>query len=185
MHIRGPGTSPELDNLPVSGMTWTGSITSDPNGPPFTYSGTAKSIYEQIVAVNPFFASLNPVDPAALAVRDVSPATPLDKRERREIDCNSGSPVATGDCNEVLNYLRGLGNGEAMCGANADGCARVSCSWRCGLELCNFGTGHFQVNCRDIARDIVDIMRQCTRNQEVHGRYIFDRHYTRVRWQAC
>lgn len=180
LQLRAPGI--DLDALPSTPLTWTGSITSNPSDPLHTFTGTAQSIYHQILAANPSFADLNPLN-ATLTVRD--PESDLDKRQRREIDCNSGDPVATGDCSEGLNYLRALGNGEAMCGADANGCARVSCSWRCGLELCNFGSGHFQVKCRDIARDIVDIMARCTKNQQVRGRYIFDRHYTRVRWHRC
>lgn len=187
LQLRAPGI--DLDALPSTPLTWTGSITSNPSDPLYTFTGTAQSIYEQIVTANPSYATLNPVNVTApISVRTSDPfssSPDLDKRQRREIDCNSGDPVATGDCAEGLNYLRALGNGEAMCGANANGCARVSCSWRCGLELCNFGTGHFQVKCRDIARDIVDIMARCTKNQQVRGRYIFDRHYTRVRWHRC
>lgn len=187
LQLRAPGI--DLDALPSTPLTWTGSITSNPSDPLYTFTGTAQSIYEQIVTANPSYATLNPVNvtaPVSVRTSDPFSSSPdLDKRQRREIDCNSGDPVATGDCAEGLNYLRALGNGEAMCGANANGCARVSCSWRCGLELCNFGTGHFQVKCRDIARDIVDIMARCTKNQQVRGRYIFDRHYTRVRWHRC
>ncbi|KAK1835758.1 hypothetical protein QBC39DRAFT_413446 [Podospora conica] len=172
----------DLDALPSSPMTWSGSITADPSGPVLTFSGTAKSIYEQIVAANPDYAALHPVD-APLAARDPE-ASSLDKR-RREFDCNSGTPTDAGSCDEGLGYLRALGNGEAWCGANANSCARVSCSWRCGLHLCNFGGNHFQAKCRDIARDIVDIKSVCQRGFDVRGRLIFDRHYTQVTWNSC
>ncbi|KAK0754419.1 hypothetical protein B0T18DRAFT_442795 [Schizothecium vesticola] len=63
LQLRGPSLS--LDALPPTPLTWTASIASNPSGPLRTFTGTAQFIYQQILAANPSYATLHPLNATA------------------------------------------------------------------------------------------------------------------------
>ncbi|KAH7367410.1 hypothetical protein B0T11DRAFT_295224 [Plectosphaerella cucumerina] len=140
------------------------------------FRGTAKEVYEEMNSLKPelFTEDFDNV------VDDVSDGTSIAKRQGYNCNWDNGSPVnSRRDCDEGLRYLRALG--QAQCGANAGTCARVSCSWNCGMWLCNKRTVHHWVRCGSIANDISFIMDQCNRR----GRRDFSTHYIGLRWDSC
>ncbi|KAK3322652.1 hypothetical protein B0H66DRAFT_620377 [Apodospora peruviana] len=169
------------DILPMSDMTWTGPIFPG-DATNTTLSGSAKSIYEQILAINPKYAEENPVP-------DVEPPSGAQVEKRDGISCSYGGPVFYPNCDEGRKYLKALGGGSGWCGANARSCARVSCSWKCGMQLCNTSGGYVQVYCRDIANDIEAIINRCWFIMDgwnyANGRYTFGNHYTQLEWDSC
>ncbi|KAK3312378.1 hypothetical protein B0H66DRAFT_397537 [Apodospora peruviana] len=170
------------DMLPMAEMSWTGPIFPG-DATNTTLSGTAKSIYEHILAINPKYAEENPPLPEVEARGEGQ----LEKRD--SVSCSYGSPVNYADCDEGLRYLRALGGGSGWCGANANSCARVSCSWKCGMHLCNTSGGYIQVYCRDIANDMATIFGNCHYTYDGwtygYGRYTFSNHYTQLGWASC
>ena len=145
----------------IGTLTWTGLIY--PGAPKrTTLSGTAKSIYEQIVKLNPRYdpwdfadfradmeaqgvtKELYEADFQAKTITRTSPnpaaaaARKLKKREDLWYDCKAGyGYVRRTYCDEGQNYLRGLGGGNSDCAVNGGQCTRFSCAWDCGIFLCS------------------------------------------------
>ncbi|KAH6683770.1 hypothetical protein F5X68DRAFT_233817 [Plectosphaerella plurivora] len=140
------------------------------------FRGTAKEIYEEMKNLKPELFT----EELGNLVHDVSDGTSIAKRQGHNCRWDNNRPIdSRRDCDEGLRYLRGLG--QAQCGANAQTCARVSCSWNCGMWLCNKRTVHHWVRCGSIANDIAFIIAQCNDG----GRRDFSTHYIGLRWDVC
>ncbi|KAK3326054.1 hypothetical protein B0H66DRAFT_549987 [Apodospora peruviana] len=187
-------TAKQLNGLNVVDMDWVGPIFKD-NTANTTLSGTAQRIWEQIIAINPNYAAENGIylnTTAPLTDEIASPADVYSQLDSPNIDCSQGMTTEFDRCWEGILYLRALGQGAGMCNSGPLSCARVSCSWDCGLFLCSLVNEVVWVPCKDIAQDSVTIQHQCnggssdnTDHSFTHGRYNFDDHYTEVTLQDC
>ncbi|KAF2010185.1 hypothetical protein BU24DRAFT_467660 [Aaosphaeria arxii CBS 175.79] len=159
--------------LPIVDLEWTGQVVE--GGPTVTLTGTAQSIYEEILKINPDFKS-DEVEERGLEARQ-SDGT---------IQCGN-APYVTNynrQCGEGISYLRRLGGGNGMCGTPAGVCTRVSCSNNCGMYLCSNSAK--SVRCNSIANDIEWISSRCGRTVngvwQSRGRLVFrDGHATELR----
>ncbi|KAF2789385.1 hypothetical protein K505DRAFT_253443, partial [Melanomma pulvis-pyrius CBS 109.77] len=172
------------DLLPVSEMEWEGPVFV--GGPEITLHGTAKSIYEQILKLNPSYDPWLFPDylPAPLALRG------LETRETGKFNCGKGKEVGNYDtqCLEGWSYLRKLGN--RMCGAKKNSCSRVSCSTNCGVYLCSTTGSEKKVKCGSLANDMAKISNECGHGWgdsvwSVSGRLTFSKHYVQLNSVSC
>lgn len=120
-------------------------------------TGTAKEIFEQLIEMNPNYEA----DTANTTLPEQVHRLPLKKRD--DINCNpAGNEVGNWitQCSEGLGYLERL---KGYCNAPKGwgGCARVSCSWNCGISLCNDNSFSIDVPCNWIAADAWDIIGEC------------------------
>ncbi|KAK5655283.1 hypothetical protein OQA88_5850 [Cercophora sp. LCS_1] len=167
-------------------MTWTGPLS--PNSTTTTtLHGTAESIYHQILALNPSYDLLSfpDNDPATLS-------TPSLHRRDGQVICSYINTIKYwgNECGEGYGYLRNLGGGNALCTTPAHSCARVSCSWGCGMFLCSKVNQEIRVLCRDVAADMYRIYMDCRDfdakdNVIAAGRIEFAGHTTRLEAQRC
>ncbi|KAK3318791.1 hypothetical protein B0H66DRAFT_249825 [Apodospora peruviana] len=145
-----PATAPAPRNIDAVELEWQGAI--DNNGTTVTLTGTAESIFKQIIVLNPNYEQERD---DGLRKRD-----PINSAS---IICNVFNPAERNAIDDGISYLYGIGNG--LCRApsgrpGAPGCARVSCSWSAGIFLCNDQNFEAQIPCRlvaDNARGIADV----------------------------
>ncbi|KFY18835.1 hypothetical protein V491_04686 [Pseudogymnoascus sp. VKM F-3775] len=127
----------------TEGMTSVGPIT--PGGPDVTLSGTAKSIYEQILALNP---SYNPVDfggkaldldsPPTVAKKSFDTLSDLEGRTATGGCCRClGAPYKGeawyGQIDEGAKYLWALGTRQ--CTSGPSGVSRLTCSYKSAIFM--------------------------------------------------
>ncbi|KAK3385265.1 hypothetical protein B0H63DRAFT_522609 [Podospora didyma] len=117
-------------------------------------TGTASSIIERALALNPEFG--------ALSARTAEVMLALWKAAT-VVECFSGVFVRFDQCLDGLGHLRQLGS--AWCGASANSCSRVSCSNNCGIFLCNTSNHHFRAHCEDIANDMKAARSGCGKRE--------------------
>ncbi|KAF6816039.1 secreted protein [Colletotrichum musicola] len=170
-------------DLPIVDLEFTGPITV--GGPNVTLSGTAESIYNQIMKLNPEYDGKD----FGSSEYDGLNERGLEARQGN-FDCGWGGRIGNWhtQCIESLRYLRDLGT--AWCGAARGACARVSCSHGCGMFLCNTHNAHLNVHCGDIQKDMTAISDNCGRSLGgqiwiVNGRRIFGSHYTGLGSASC
>ncbi|KAH7320610.1 hypothetical protein B0I35DRAFT_407683 [Stachybotrys elegans] len=133
-----------------------------------TLKGDAKSIYEQLLVLNPEY---NPQEFPEYRAKTAE----LEKRElsKRNIICDvagTAVPYANANCAEGDRYLRRL-NGYCRAPAGPRACARVSCSNQCGMFLCNDNSYPIDVWCGNIAGDYKDISSRCWESGNDWGWY--------------
>ncbi|KAH6620599.1 hypothetical protein C7974DRAFT_426732 [Boeremia exigua] len=170
----------------ISSMEFIGPIT--PGGPDVHLFGTSKAIYEQIMALNPAYdvfdfpsaaakleaqgftrENIGETDVPAPPAVSVTAALKVRNVLKRQdgINCMNPDRYATyPGCTEGINYLRRLGTGA--CVAEANSCARVSCSWDCGMWLCG-KHARISVHCQDIANDVQIIRAKCFKRSDSTG----------------
>ncbi|KAK4208206.1 hypothetical protein QBC37DRAFT_392184 [Rhypophila decipiens] len=152
-------------------MSFVGQVV--PGGPQVTLIGTAKSIYEQVLELNPAYDPTafpewqehNPDGVAAdlQSANATSEATgPLAKRDG--LICNVGERISNPwiGCGEGYVYLRDL-NGYCGAPAGRGGCSRVSCSNNCGVHLCNDNPKSISVWCGKLADDMAYVINGCAK----------------------
>ncbi|KAK4449870.1 hypothetical protein QBC34DRAFT_83873 [Podospora aff. communis PSN243] len=196
-------------NTPLGTMKWTGPLSPTSNATTTLY-GTAKSIYEQILTLNPSYSpwafadfradmEAKGITPEMIAAANAqvvrtpqspNPAAAVMQRAPEWFDCGAGPDYVLWErCNEGRNYMRQLGGGRAQCGVEAGKCTRFSCAWGCGVFLCSRGSNYVLVDCASIANDMERIDGACRLdawgNWWVKGRLVFDDHYTEVSLQSC
>ncbi|KAF9879618.1 hypothetical protein CkaCkLH20_03161 [Colletotrichum karsti] len=163
-------------------LTFTGPVVV--GGPNVTLAGSAKSIYHQVVKLNPNYdadfsfnksdaensntststssmSSLQPRDDHAIQ-RMADANDPDLGPQHGTFDCDIDDKVvhdAVSRCIEGFDYLQKLGN--AACGAAPNSTARVSCSEKCGLFYHNLTPFHRDRPCIDVRNDLVRILRKC------------------------
>ncbi|KAK4448322.1 hypothetical protein QBC34DRAFT_439080 [Podospora aff. communis PSN243] len=149
-----PSTLADINSsLPRVDLLWMGSLT--PGGSNMTLNGTAQSIYEQIVKLNPAYDASEHTEFAARSTElDVSHA-----KRSGTVNCNAGTWVDfNANCQEGLNYLRNLGG---WCYTPPGSFARVSCSRGCGFYFCDTSGGGQWGLCANIAGDMSLISGAC------------------------
>ncbi|KAK3316853.1 hypothetical protein B0H66DRAFT_562294 [Apodospora peruviana] len=132
-------------------LQWQGVI--DNNGTTVTLTGTAESIFKQIIAFNPNYEQERG---EGLTRRD-----PINSDS---ILCNVFNPADTNVIDQGISYLYGIGDG--LCRAppgvpGNPGCSRVSCSYNSGIFLCNDQNFEAQIPCRLVADNALGIVRKC------------------------
>ncbi|KAF9879046.1 secreted protein [Colletotrichum karsti] len=147
------------------------------DGPNVTLTGTAESIYNDLLAINPSYnewdfpeyqermTALGFTKESLLELTHSGDASKL--RKRGHTTCNpSGDEVGNWglQCNEGLGYLGRL-NGYCQAPAGRGGCARTSCSHGCGIFLCNDNPNPISVWCGNQVGDVYDIAAQCERER--------------------
>ncbi|KAK1715642.1 hypothetical protein BDP67DRAFT_612662 [Colletotrichum lupini] len=164
--------------LPISEMTFTGPVVV--GGPNVTLHGDASSIYEQILAINPFFNAEEFQEPeGGLEVRQTT----------NNWNCNQGTYVEAyySQCANAINRLITLGTN--YCSVPASTCARVACSNSCSIYLCNNRFIETSVYCSDIAVDMGIIVSRCgtvaNGDTRARGTLSFPSHYTYLTQQTC
>ncbi|KAL2073310.1 hypothetical protein VTL71DRAFT_10634 [Oculimacula yallundae] len=177
----------------ISSLEFVGPIF--PGGLNVTLFGTAQSVYEQIMALNPsynvfdFPANTKDLEADGItrenikSITDISttPAVTVRSILSRQDGINCGIREKTlyyERCTEGYYYLRNLGS--ASCGAAANSCSRVSCSNHCGIWLCAKKSAK-TVRCGSIAQDVVSIAAKCMQKDPygkttAHGRKAFSSH---------
>ncbi|KAH7392560.1 hypothetical protein BKA66DRAFT_567893 [Pyrenochaeta sp. MPI-SDFR-AT-0127] len=143
-------------DLPLSDLVWTGPVV--PNGPNVTFTGTAESVLNEILKINPEYAPEE-----HYVAGGVGKKSSIEKRNKDGIICNipgrfSGDTIWS-RAFEQYQYLNGLGG---ACGVQANSCVRISCSWGSGVHLCNDNNYFIQPNCRYLASYALDILNECT-----------------------
>ncbi|KAK0639788.1 hypothetical protein B0T16DRAFT_450384, partial [Cercophora newfieldiana] len=168
-------------------MKWTGLLSPDSTETTTLY-GTVQDITAQILKLKPDYSPWDFEDfrndmhakgitretyeaykanrTAGAGVEVSANPSAVLKRDDPWYDCNAGGLDVIFDwCYEGLDYLRGLGGGNAQCEIDGRGvsytCTRVSCSWDCGIHLCSRDGSKVRVACRDIAEDVNKISGAC------------------------
>ncbi|KAM5344067.1 hypothetical protein ACJ41O_012604 [Fusarium nematophilum] len=143
-----------------------------------TFHGTAESIYQR----------MNELKPELFVNETEANADEQGALEKRQgsLNCNWGDRIGSwNQCIEGSWYLERLGT--SRCGVNAaPACARVSCSNKCGVFLCNKLDHHLWVHCGDIPRDMQAIAEDC-RNSigSLRGARDFVSHFIGLSKQKC
>ncbi|KXJ90220.1 hypothetical protein Micbo1qcDRAFT_205836 [Microdochium bolleyi] len=155
-------------------MGWTGSIV--PGGPNYTFTGTAQEIISQIQEIDPNYVapdataiSWDSVD-ANAALVSANPDAILTRQQAHTI-CRVAAP---GPCpnrlaaNEGVRYLAGL-QGDCWLPPGPRVCARVSCSWNCGISWCNDNNHRVSWLCRDLTNNAQKTINECPYAEGVWG----------------
>ncbi|KAK5660004.1 hypothetical protein OQA88_13470 [Cercophora sp. LCS_1] len=175
-------------------MTFAGPVI--PGGPPVELSGTAKEIYEQVLALNPSYTPWDfPDFQAEMAAKGVTraeweseflrhngttPNTSIARRtnldKRANFECNWGDWVRTwGDCLEGYDYLKALGS--ASCGAKGNTCSRTG--------------NEYKMRCGAVADEIIKVADECgehilgNRFYHVCGSLNYGGHRIGIKDQSC
>ncbi|KAK5656037.1 hypothetical protein OQA88_5176 [Cercophora sp. LCS_1] len=206
-------------NLPIAALTFSGPIT--PGGPTVNITGTAKSIYSNILELNPSYTpwdfadfrdymtrknitrdawdllflnrfkgapgvtttigKRSPADSEKLSLEEFERLIPsagdgnsaVEKQAQKSVEepavgeplgklwCEFGRHVQWSRCLEGYDYLRKLGS--AKCIAKGMTCARVSCSWKCGMFLCSETEKEVAKPCASLADDVLLLAHHCSR----------------------
>ncbi|RAR15509.1 secreted protein [Stemphylium lycopersici] len=149
----------------------------DPRFPGVTFAGTAQSVSEQIMALEP--ETLPDVD-----VDNMEIAQPRSLHGRSSINCNWGGAIlGRKSCNDGSNALTELGSDKCCVRGELNHCALISCSYKCGVYLCNKRGTPFCAACSDIAKDMARIITQCDANSNAEtpaGALDFDDHFVGI-----
>ncbi|KAI8155858.1 hypothetical protein K4K49_006295 [Colletotrichum sp. SAR 10_70] len=149
------------------------------DGPNVTLTGTAETIYHQLLEINPAYnewdfpeyrermGALGFTKESLLEFQHAPSADASKLRKRQHTTCNPvGEEVGNWglQCNEGLGYLGRL-NGYCQAPAGRGGCARTSCSHGCGIFLCNDNPNPISVWCGNQVGDVYDIAAVCERER--------------------
>ncbi|EWC45609.1 hypothetical protein DRE_05170 [Drechslerella stenobrocha 248] len=139
-----------------SPMVWSGSVT--PGGPEVELTGTLSEVVEQIIALNPDWEAQT--DAAAAEAPVSPPKKALRWDGQPTCDKVAGDRIVSQYFLkwEVIPTLRRIGGN---CGTKARNCARLSCSWSSGVELCNDRTSFVSIPCNQIADGAEMIANKC------------------------
>ncbi|KAJ1325803.1 hypothetical protein MN608_08999 [Microdochium nivale] len=146
-----------LDHVTFVDMGWTGSIV--PGGPNYTFTGTVQEIVDQIQEIDPDYVlpDVTAESSDSPAVDDeapvsANPAAVLGSRQTAHTICRvaaSGPCLSLIAANEGIRYLQGL-QGDCWLPPGPAVCARVSCSWNCGISWCNDNNHRVSWLCKDL-----------------------------------
>ncbi|EPE27411.1 hypothetical protein GLAREA_04202 [Glarea lozoyensis ATCC 20868] len=154
---------------------------------------TLKQVYAQAKSANPAFDIKSKLSANEASVTGRS--NDLETRNKDGFFCTQNIGWPWGQVNadfldEGTRYLRGKGR----CGVNGHSCARIACSYRTAIFLCNDRPEFIQPACPYLASYVDDIVNVCgihydsafTHNILVAGqRFDTDRYNVLVRFDYC
>ncbi|KAH7029247.1 uncharacterized protein B0I36DRAFT_350157 [Microdochium trichocladiopsis] len=144
-------------------MDWTGSIV--PGGDNYTFRGTIQEIVSQIQHIDPNYAIPSTASGSAMV------QTQTERRQTAHTICMAGAAGACPDITKALDgieYLKGVG-GDCGLAAGPATCARVSCSWNCGITWCNDNDHYVSWKCSDLWPSAHRVLDRCTFGAGVWG----------------
>ncbi|KAK5651594.1 hypothetical protein OQA88_11867 [Cercophora sp. LCS_1] len=173
----------DLPDLPiVDGISWMGPVVL--GGPNVTLFGTAESIYNQIIKLNPKYDVWDiPYYVEQMAARNITRESQEKALQTRQsvIKTCTYTPslfLQWDQCSEGWYYLNSLGG---YCWAGPWSCARVSCSHACGMFLCSRTNTGGWGSCALVADDMWWIWNACN-SVKGQGHWIYSGHSTELKF---
>ncbi|KAL7910617.1 hypothetical protein GGI35DRAFT_449217 [Trichoderma velutinum] len=164
-------TGADMEAMAWAPLVWTGPVKV--GGGNVTLSGTAKEIYNQIIAINPDYDS-------QLGVKNPREANDTVHVRRHGIDPDNPINLDSRICGifqetnqdwafEGIDYLYSIGNGGCSAPAGRGGCVRTACNSGAGIFLCNDHPEPITVPCKFVADNALGLNIHCVRDKYVPG----------------